>query len=122
MTWPPFARYGLIGIGNTLVHWLVFLGLHLALGLKQAPSNLLAFAVAATVSYHLNARYTFAVTPSGKRYLLFVLGMGCLSLALGALSDLLGLSPWLTLLTFSATSLVAGYCFSYTVVFKRRGS
>ncbi|WP_060508624.1 GtrA family protein [Pseudomonas sp. NBRC 111124] len=120
MTWHHFARYGLIGIGNTLVHWLVFLGLHLTLGFKQAPSNLLAFTVAATVSYQLNARYTFASRPTGKRYLLFLLGMGCLSLATGGLSDLAGLSPLLTLVTFSAISLVAGYCFSHTVVFRRK--
>nr|WP_205300584.1 GtrA family protein [Pantoea sp. Ap-967] len=109
----------MVGIGNTLVHWLVFLGLHLMLGLRQASSNLLAFAVAATLSYYANAHYTFAVRPSGPRYLLFMLGMGALSLALGAMADWARLSPWLTLLAFSAVSLVAGYCYSHTVVFRR---
>ncbi|MFK3772960.1 GtrA family protein [Pseudomonas sp. NPDC089406] len=115
-----FIRYGLVGLGNTLVHWLVFFGLHSGLGSSQARSNLLAFAVAASFSYYLNAHYTFAVRPSHGRYLLFVLGMGALSLGIGALADRIGLSPWLTLVAFSALSLVLGYAYSHTVVFKRR--
>lgn len=115
-----FARYGLVGIGNTLVHWLVFFILHLPLGQSQALSNLLAFTVAATLSYFLNARFTFGTRPGGWRYLLFLLGMGCLSLLLGAISDRAHLSPWLTLVTFSAISLIVGYGFSSNVVFRRR--
>lgn len=115
-----FGRYGLVGIGNTLAHWLVFLCVHLILGLSQASSNFLAFAVAATLSYQVNAHYTFAVRPTGRHYLLFLMGMGCLSLSLGTLSDWVGLSPWLTLVTFSALSLIVGYSFSQAVVFRRR--
>lgn len=115
-----FARYGLVGIANTLVHWLVFFVLHLFLEYSQALSNLLAFAVAASLSYQLNARYTFVARPGGRRYLLFLLGMGVLSLALGAASDRARLSPWLTLVAFSTVSLVVGYSYSRTVVFRRR--
>ncbi|KAF1312514.1 translocase [Pseudomonas sp. SG-MS2] len=115
-----FYRYGLIGVGNTLLHWAVFFLLHQAAGLSQASSNLLAFAVAVSASYYLNARFTFATAPSKLRYLAFVSGMGCLSLSMGALSDRAGLSPWLTLVAFSAVSLIIGYGYSRTVVFKRR--
>lgn len=114
-----FARYGLVGVGNTLVHVMVFLTLHLGLGLRQAPSNLLAFAAAVTVSYQLNARYTFEVRPIGARYVLYLTGMGSLSLLLGALADWAGLAPWLTLVSFSGASLVIGYAYSRAVVFKR---
>lgn len=51
-----FARYSLVGVANTLVHALVFLAAHLGLGLSQAHSNLLAFMMAASLSYQLNAR------------------------------------------------------------------
>lgn len=111
-------RYGLVGLGNTAVHWIVFLLLHRVL--DQALSNFLAFTVAATCSYCLNARFTFAATPSKRRYLLFVLGMGALSLLLGALADRARLSPWLTLVSFSLVSLVVGYSYSRRVVFKGR--
>lgn len=114
-----FARYGVVGVGNTLVHVAVFLALHSGLGLRQALSNLLAFAVAVTASYQLNARYTFEVRPTGARYALFLVGMGSLSLLLGALADWAGLAPWLTLVSFSGASLVIGYAYSRAVVFKR---
>ncbi|WP_449431232.1 GtrA family protein [Pseudomonas putida] len=113
-----FARYGLVGIGNTLAHWLVFLCLHLLAGLNQASSNVLAFIAAASLSYFLNARYTFAIPPTGQRYLLFLLGMGALGLAVGALADWLGLAPWKTLVAFSTLSLIVGYAYSRAVVFK----
>lgn len=115
-----FTRFATVGIANTLVHWLAFLGAHLELGLNQAPSNLLAFMLAASLSYYLNARYTFLVPPNRWRYLAFVLGMGALSLGVGAVADRTGLSPWLTLLSFSGLSPVLGYAYSHTVVFKRR--
>ncbi|WP_332108556.1 GtrA family protein [Pseudomonas guariconensis] len=115
-----FARYGVVGLANTGVHWLVFFVLHLVLGRSQALSNVLAFAGAASLSYQLNARYTFFARPGGKRYLLFLAGMGGLSLAMGAVSDWARLSPWLTLVAFSTVSLVVGYSYSRTVVFRRR--
>lgn len=115
-----FNRYALIGVGNTLIHWLTFLLLHLLMGLSQGASNLLAFLLAASLSYFMNARYTFAVRARTRRYLMFLIGMGGLSLALGAFSDAVRLSPWLTLVAFSMVSLVVGYTFSHTVVFKRR--
>jgi putative flippase GtrA len=115
-----FNRYALIGVGNTLIHWLTFLLLHLQLGLSQGASNLLAFLLAASVSYFMNAHYTFAVRARTRRYVMFLTGMGCLSLALGAFSDFARLPPWLTLVTFSMVSLIVGYVFSYTVVFRRR--
>ncbi|WP_345774572.1 GtrA family protein [Pseudomonas entomophila] len=120
MTPRRFIRYGLVGLGNTLAHWLVFFLLHLGLGLRQALSNLLAFAVAASLSYYVNAHFTFGIRPSGRRYLLFLLGMGVLSLVLGGVSDWVRLSPWLTLLSFSTLSLVVGYSYSRRVVFRRR--
>jgi len=115
-----FARYGLVGIGNTLVHWLVFFLLHLVLDQPQALSNLGAFVVAASLSYFANARFTFAVRASGRRYLLFLLGMGGLSLVLGGVSDWARLSPWLTLVVFSAVSLIVGYAYSRSVIFGPR--
>ena len=114
------SRYSLVGLGNTLTHWLVFVALHLGLGVTQARSSLTAFAVAASLSYYMNARYTFAVRPSGRHYGLFLAGMGALSLAVGALADRVQLSPWLTLMVFSLVSLIVGYAYSTTVVFKRR--
>lgn len=115
-----FLRYAAVGVVNTLVHWLLFVCLYQLGELSQASSNLLAFSGAATFSYLINAQYTFAVRPNGQRYVFFLVGMGCLSLAIGALSDHAQLSPWLTLVVFSLVSLLVGYAYSTAVVFKRR--
>lgn len=113
------CSYALVGVLNTASHWLVFLLLHLGAGASQAFSNLAGFLVAASLSYFSNAAFTFAVPPSGARYLLFLVGMGSLSLLLGALADRLQLRPWLTLVGFSGVSLVVGYWYSRAVVFRR---
>lgn len=114
-----FARYAAVGIGNTAVHWLVFFLLHTVSGLSQAVSNGAAFAVAASLSFFANARFTFATKPTQSRYLVFMVGLGSLSLSIGAIADRAGLAPWLTVLAFSGISLSAGYGYARYVVFKR---
>ncbi|MNG74422.1 hypothetical protein D3C76_400410 [compost metagenome] len=122
MSWARFSRYCLIGLGNTAIHWLVFLLMHLRVGASQTLSNLSAFAMAASLSYFANARYTFMVRPSGARYVLYLSGMGGLSVLTGAVGDWAQRSPWLTLTGFSALSLMVGYVYSNTVVFRRDAS
>lgn len=117
-----FARYALVGLGNTLCHWVVFGLLHFVWQLEQALSNFGAFLIAVNLSYCLNARFTFSVRPPHQRYWLFLIGMASLSLLLGAISDQARLPPWLTLVTFSIVSLTLGYWYSRSVVFVRRGS
>ncbi|MGH8462634.1 MAG: GtrA family protein, partial [Pseudomonas sp.] len=85
--WKGFSTYAVIGVANTLIHWQLFFVLREAFELSQALSNLLAFCVAATFSFYVNAAYTFAVAPSAARYLLFLLCLGGVSLAVGWLGD-----------------------------------
>ena len=114
-----FSIYTLIGIGNTAVHWAVFGVLFALCGLTQAVSNTVAFLVAVTVSYFLNARFTFKVQPRGIRYLLFVVFMGFFSYATGWVGDWLALPAVITLIAFSAISLVLGFIYSKLVVFRQ---
>jgi putative flippase GtrA len=114
-----FARYALVGLGNTAIHWLAFFVLHQAIGWSQASSNAVAFGLAASLSYLVNARVTFEVAPKTKGYVLFMSGMGALSLLIGWAADHSAWSPWLTVSVFSAISLIAGYAYANTVVFRR---
>lgn len=112
------VRYGLVGIVNTLVHWVVFFSLYTLLEWSQSYSNVIAFFVAVTGSFFLNAAFTFKRAVSMKRYVLFTLFMGCLSFLTGMVSDVNALSPWLTLVIFTAVSFVIGFIWSKFFVFK----
>lgn len=113
-----FSRYLSVGVINTLLHWATFLLLNIGIGLAQSWSNLLAFAVAVTFSFFANARFTFHAEATLIRYLLFTGAMGGASYLVGAVADALALFPLITLVMFSALSLVLGFAFSQWVVFK----
>ncbi|AZD10238.1 Bactoprenol-linked glucose translocase [Pseudomonas chlororaphis] len=118
LLWKGISRYTVIGIANTFIHWLVFFLLSLVAGLSQALSNLAAFCVAASFSFYMNARFTFAAKASIGGYLLFLGGMGALSLGVGHAGDVWRLPGLLTVLVFSALSLVAGFLFAKYLVFR----
>jgi putative flippase GtrA len=113
-----FARYLSVGVVNTLLHWGVFLLLHLFWGVSQVWSNVSAFAVAVTFSFFANAAYTFQARATSLRYVLFTVFMGALSIGVGAAADRLSLPPLVTLVVFSALSLVVGFVYSKWIVFR----
>ncbi|CAM3739581.1 GtrA family protein [Pseudomonas wadenswilerensis] len=117
--WKGFSTYAVIGIANTLVHWQLFFVLREVFALTQALSNLLAFCVAASLSFYVNALYTFAVSPSFGRYLLFMLCLGGVSLAVGWMGDHWRLHGMITVVTFSLISLTCGFLLSRWLVFRR---
>lgn len=113
-----FSIYTLIGVGNTAIHWAVFGILFAVLSFSQAASNTVAFLVAVSVSYFLNARFTFKVQPRGMRYALFVAFMGFLSYGTGWIGDRLAVPALVTLIAFSAISLILGFIYSKLIVFR----
>ncbi|KIH81705.1 GtrA family protein [Pseudomonas batumici] len=122
LSFKGFSNYLSIGVLNTLIHWTAFLIFHSLLSISQALSNLGAFALAATFSFYANARYTFRAQASTRRYLLFILFMGVLSLAIGWGADRLMMPGLFTLMLFSAISLVVGFLYSKQIVFRERQS
>jgi len=120
LLWKGLSSYTVIGVANTLIHWQIFFLLSVAAGLSQAVSNLAAFCVAASFSFYMNAQFTFAANATVAGYLLFLLGMGALSLGIGHLGDIWRLHGLLTVVLFSALSLVFGFLYSKYVVFRER--
>lgn len=112
-----FTRYTLIGIGNTAIHWIVFAAL-LWVTEKQSAANAAGFVTAVTVSFFVNARFTFKERPTLTRYLLYTAFMAAMSYLFGFVADKNALHPLVTLVSFSAFSLVAGFLFADKVVFK----
>ena len=106
-----FTRYTLVGVVNTGVHFISFFSL-IALGYAQSISNLAAFSLAVSCSYLLNAKFTFEARYKPVEYAIYVVFMGSLSYLIGYLGDYLMLPSLLSLITFSALSLVIGYSFS----------
>lgn len=113
-----FKRYVSVGVVNTVLHWLVFGLLFWGFGIGQATANLGAFVLAVTFSFFANARYTFKKTASLGRYTSFVSAMGGLSYLTGLAVESIGWHPLVTLLAFSALSLVCGYLYSTFCVFR----
>lgn len=112
-----FLRYTIVGVFNTAVHWSIFLLLNYFLGMQQGLANLIAFMAAATVSFLINASWTFQAGRSSQRYIVFVLFMGWLSYIVGYFAEILSIQPLLTLILFSLTSLFFGFAYSNFIVF-----
>jgi len=114
-----FVTYCGVGVVNTCLHWLAFTVFHASIGfdLDQAPSNLGAFIIAATFSFFVNARLTFQAHASPARYFSFIGFMGLCSWLVGHVGDRLHLPAVVTLIAFSAVSLLVGFLYSSYVVF-----
>lgn len=113
-----FLKYVSIGILNTGLHWLIFGIFILLLNFEQSIANLAGFIVAVTFSFFMNAKFTFNKTPTSLRYILFTIFMGILSYTTGLIAEKLNLHPIITLISFSALSLILGYLYSKWIVFK----
>ncbi|OVZ89403.1 GtrA family protein [Yersinia intermedia] len=113
-----FSRYISVGVVNTCIHWAVFAcGVYLA-GVNQAAANFIAFLVAVSFSFFANAKFTFKAETTPKGYVLYVGFMGIMSLITGKVSDYYHINPLITLIEFSAISLICGFLFSKFVIFK----
>lgn len=80
--------------------------------------NFAGFVVAVSFSFFANAGFTFKSSTTTLRYMLYVGFMGTLSAAVGWCADKSGMAPIVTLILFSAISLVCGFIYSKFIVFR----
>ncbi len=113
-----FAKYTSIGIINTLIHWVVFAICIYGFNSDQALANFSGFVIAVSFSFYANAKFTFKSTTTTVRYILYVGFMGALSLSIGWIADKSNIAPIITLISFSAISLVCGFVYSKFIVFR----
>jgi len=114
-----FIGYLSVGVINTLIHWCSFALFYNLIKTDQALSNLSAFCIAVTFSFFANTKYIFNTSASTIRYLLYIAIMGTLSVVVGASADKLMLQPIITLIVFSALSLICGFLYFKTLLFKQ---
>ena len=69
---PEFLRFGLVGIVNTAVDFVVFVLLYRGTGLDPLLCNVVAFLVAVTNSYLLNHHWTFRGSGSTLSFVAYV--------------------------------------------------
>ncbi|UGS40891.1 GtrA family protein [Pseudocitrobacter corydidari] len=113
-----FTKYASIGVLNTALHWIIFSICVYGFHTSQALANVAGFAVAVSFSFFANARFTFKSTTSTTRYLLYVGFMGALSGIVGWIADECAMAPIITLVVFSAISLICGFFYSRFIVFR----
>ena len=61
------VRLGIVGVGNTLLTYVLTLGLTSGAGLAVAPASALGYAAGVAQSFVLNRFWTFGVAPGGSR-------------------------------------------------------
>lgn len=115
-----FKKYFTVGILNTLIHWIIFFILTFFMKEEQSISNLIAFSITVTISYVLNANYTFKKKKKIKMYVLYTLFMGLMSFIIGKIADIFYLNGLITMISFSGISLIIGFLFSKYIIFKEK--
>lgn len=113
-----FLKYAVVGGMNTVLHWLTFAIVFYCFSHNQMLSNFAGFCVAVTLSFFVNAKWTFQSDHTTSKYLMYVGFMGLLALSCGYLADKACLNPIITLIGFSAISLFVGFLYSTYIVFK----
>ncbi|KAB8307382.1 GtrA family protein [Erwinia endophytica] len=114
-----FTMYTSVGMFNTAIHWLIFAAMLYA-GSSQSTANLAAFCVAVTFSFFANAKWTFSAKATTIRYAMYVFFMGAMAAGVGNIADYAHINPVITLISFSAISLVAGFIYSNFIVFREK--
>lgn len=107
-----FAKFAIIGAGNTVVDWGIYFLVHQLGGLPKVASKLVSFAAAATSSYAFNRRWTFRSTnPNVLRELSQFVLVASSGAALNA-----GIF-WLVVVRLGAPDIVGLFCATGLVMF-----
>ena len=109
--------YTIIGIANTLIHFIVFF-IFVYFSFSNAVSNIVAFFSAATFSFFANAKWTFQKQTNKKRYILFLLTMGSLAFMTGWVTDDFNVPAIFAVILFSFISWFIGFIASKKLIFK----
>ncbi|EZG44239.1 translocase [Escherichia coli O26:H11 str. 06-3464] len=113
-----FTKYMSIGVLNTLIHWVVFAFCIYVIHTNQVLANFAGFVIAVSFSFYANAKFTFNASTTTLKYMLYVGFIGTMSAVVGWAADMCGLPPFVTLVIFSAISLVCGFVYSKFIVFR----
>jgi len=118
--------FGLVGVSNTTIDFAVFAGAYYGLATPVLAAHIIAFLVAATNSYLLNQKFTFARAREDRSWSEFLrfLAVTCAGLAVSA-AVLVVLADQTHVLAAKAgailCTLAVGYLGSTLFVFRKSG-
>ena len=64
-----FVQFGIVGVINTVLSYLITNGCYYALSLHEQVSNIIAFVITVPISFMLNGKFTFSKAQSGQGFL-----------------------------------------------------
>ena len=124
-----FAKFGVVGISNTVISLCVFWTCHYLLHLHYQIANLIAFIVSVTNAYYWNSKFVFQaqqkawtahLIPYAKTFLsyggTFLLNVGLLQLGVEILHLPAGIVPLCSLVV----TVPVNYAFNRFWVFRKR--
>lgn len=120
-----FVKFGIVGVLNTLINWLIFAVLNF-LGIYYILANIIAYCVATANSYFFNSKWVFKYNGKNKKgatikfIILNLIGLGLNTIILYFLVDIMNLNKLISLVIATAIVMVVNYIVNKLWVFKMK--
>lgn len=120
-------RFSIVGVGNTLVNWSIFIILN-AFGVYYIISNIIAYTIATVNSYIWNSSWVFKyrqglnINTSVKFFILNLVGLTANTTIMYILVDILNLNKFMALVLASVVVVIMNYTINKLWVFKEENN
>ena len=120
-------RFSIVGVGNTLVNWSIFIILN-AFGVYYIISNIIAYIIATINSYIWNSLWVFKygqgldINTSVKFFILNLVGLTANTTIMYILVDILNLNKFMALVLASVVVVIMNYTINKLWVFKEENN
>ena len=118
-------RFSIVGVGNTLVNWSIFIILN-AFGVYYIISNIIAYIIATINSYIWNSLWVFKygqglnINTSVKFFILNLVGLTVNTTIMYILVDILNFNKFIALVIASVLVVIMNYTINKLWVFKEK--
>ena len=120
-------RFSIVGVGNTLVNWSIFIILN-AFGVYYILSNIIAYIIATINSYIWNSLWVFKyrqgldINTSVKFFILNLVGLTVNTTIMYILVDILNFNKFIALVIASIFVVIMNYTINKLWVFKEKNA
>ena len=120
-----FIKFGLVGVLNTYINWIVFIILNM-LGMYYIFSNIIAYSLSTLNSYIWNSKWVFKYSgddvkeTTAKFIILNIIGLILNTCILYILVDIIGLNKIVSLIITTVIVMILNYFINKLWVFKKK--